>query len=108
VTVLHDGAIVTGGQVRQVAGGGTLQTEVDFGLGRREGCTFLVVHDADGRLLDHQDEPYGLSTCVAGMTAAASGEQGGLALVGVLAGAEPGGPRFAGKNDALIVMLDTK
>lgn len=42
------------------------------------------------------------------MTAAASSESGGLAVVGVLAGAEAGGPRFAGKNDALIVMLDTK
>lgn len=57
VTVLKNGTIVTGGQVRQVSAGAMLRTEVDFGLGRRQGCTFLAVHDENGRLLDHQDEP---------------------------------------------------
>jgi len=106
-TVALPDAIVTGGNVFGTVRNGTIEYRSDFGFGIRDSHSFLVAHDMSGRLLDHSSVFDG---CSAGVRDAATNGTGGLAMVGGLSEA-PGLEtclRFAGKSDAVIMVLDTK
>jgi hypothetical protein len=98
-TVLSNGTVVTGGPSG---------FPIDFGGGMLRGSMFLAAHDSAGNTLDavvygasdDGDEPFKLASSTSGAFALA-----GFIQTPIDFGAGP--LRFAGRSDALIMMMDT-
>ncbi len=102
VTTLADGTVITGGSSEGAP--------IDFGSGNVYGCMYLAAHDHDGSLIDAVNYERTGIECEWLISKLASAPGGAIAYAGRVDSAIDVGTgtlRFAGGDDALLVMIDT-